>query len=147
MWAIGAWKYLDRAVDKTGQASAFLLTEERDEPAAPRFRTKAIERHGVPAKSTIAGSEATAAAIRGDNEAHGTAILIRQVHYVNHVVAQAQRAVKCVTRPMLGFKAVEAAQGTLAGLELMPMRKNGPMVVAKGAERLPPAEPFDALAA
>ena len=49
----GQWRYLYRAVDKTGQTIDFLLTEERDEQAAKRFLTKAIRRHGVPEKITI----------------------------------------------------------------------------------------------
>jgi putative transposase len=96
--------YLYRAVDKRGQTIDFLLTEERDEQAATRFLTKAIRRHGVTEKSTIDGREANAAAIRGYNEAHDTAISIRQVKYLNNVVEQDHRGVKRVTRPMLGFK-------------------------------------------
>jgi putative transposase len=111
----GQWCYLYRAVDKTGQTIDFLLTEERDEQAAVRFLTKAIRRHGVPETITIDGSEANAAAIRGYNEAHGTAIIIRQVKYLNNILEQDHRAVKRVTRPMLGFKSFEAAQCTLAG--------------------------------
>jgi putative transposase len=64
----------------------FLLTEERDERAAMRFLTKAIRRHGVPETITIDGSEANAAAIRGYNKAHGTAISIRQVRYLGSCV-------------------------------------------------------------
>jgi len=105
----GQWRYLYRAVDKTGQTIDFLLTEQRDERAATRFLTKAIRRHGVPEKITIDGSEANEAAIRGYNEAHGTAIIIRQVKYLNHLVEQDHRAVKRITRPMLGFKSFDAA--------------------------------------
>jgi putative transposase len=35
----GQWRYLYRAVDKTGQTIDFLLTEQRDERAAMRFLT------------------------------------------------------------------------------------------------------------
>jgi putative transposase len=121
----GAWKCLYRAVDKHGHTIDFLLTEQRDELAATRFLTKAIRRHGVPETITIDGSEANAAAIRGYNEAHGTAMIIRQVKYLTNVVEQDHRAVKRVTRPMLGFKSFEAAQGTLVGIELMHMLKKG----------------------
>ena len=41
------------------------------------------------------------------NEEYGTAIAIRQVKYLNNVVEQDHRAVKRVTRPMLGFKSFE----------------------------------------
>jgi putative transposase len=100
----GQWYYLSRAVDKMGQTIDFLLTEHRGERAARRFLTKAIRRHGVPAKITIDGSEANAAAIRGYNDAHGTAIAIRQVKYLNNIEEQDHRAVKRITRPMLGFQ-------------------------------------------
>src|SRR5262249_50412532 len=61
-------------------------TEQRDERAALRFLTKAIRRHGVPEKITIDGSEANAAAVKGYNEEHGTAIITRQVKYLNNIV-------------------------------------------------------------
>src|SRR3954453_3999215 len=70
----GQWRYLYRAVDKTGQTIDFLLTEQRDEHAAKRFLIKAIRRHGVPAKITIDGSAANEAAIKSYNAEHGTAI-------------------------------------------------------------------------
>jgi transposase-like protein len=39
-------------------------------------------------------------------------------------VEQDHRAIKRVTRPMLGFKSFDAAQDTLVGIELMHMIKN-----------------------
>jgi transposase-like protein len=123
----GQWRYLYRAVDKHGQTIDFLLTEERDEQAAKRFLTKAIRRHGVPEKITIDGSEANAAAIRSYNKDHGTTIIIRQVKYLNNVVEQDHRGVKRITRSMQGFKAFDAAQCTLIGIELMHMLRKGQM--------------------
>ena len=143
----GQWFYLYRAVDKTGQTIDFLLTEHRDEQAAKRFLTKAIRRHGVPAMITIDGSEANAAAIRSYNAEHGTAIVIRQVKYLNNILEQDHRGVKRVTRPMLGFKSFEAAQCTLAGVELMHMLKKEQRMAEEGAEELTPAAQFYALAA
>ena len=108
-------------MDKAGQTIDFLLTTHRDEPAARRFLTRAIRRHGVPETITIDGSEANAAAIRSYNGAHGTAIVTRRVRYLNNVVEQDHRAVKRVVRSTLGFKPFETAQHTLAGVELMHM--------------------------
>jgi len=76
-------------------------------------RAAAIRRNGVPETITIDGSDANEAAIKSYNQEHGT--IIRQVKYLNNIVEQDHRAVKRVTRPMLGFKAFDAAQGTLAG--------------------------------
>ena len=143
----GQWYYLYRAVDKTGQTIDFLLTEQRDEQAAKRFLTKAIRRHGVPATITIDGSAANEAAIKSYNEEHGTAIIICKIKYLNNIVEQDHRAVKRVTRPMLGFKSFDAAQGTLAGIELMHMIKKRQLVVEEGAEGRTAAELFYSLAA
>jgi putative transposase len=121
----GEWRYLYRAVDKVGQTIDFLLTEHRDQEAALRFLTKAIRRHGVPETITIDGSEANAAAVKGYNEEHGTTIIIRQVKYLNNMVEQDHRAVKRVTRPMLGFKSFETAHAIPIGAELMHLLKKG----------------------
>ena len=74
-------------------------------------------------------------------------IIIRQIKYFNNIVEQDHRAVKRVTRPMLGFKSFDAAQETLAGIELMHMIKKKQMMVEAGAEGLTAAELFYSLAA
>src|SRR6516225_2034608 len=142
----GQWRYLYCAVDKTGQTMDFLLTEHRDEAAALRFLKKAIRRHGVPEKITIDGSAANEAAIKRYNEEHGTAIAIRKIKYLNNIVEQDHRGVKRVTRPMLGFKAFDAAQSTLTGIELMHMLRKGQLEGGREAGRSA-AEQFYALAA
>jgi transposase-like protein len=119
----------------------------RDTKAALRFLTQAIRRHGVPEKITIDGSEANEAAIKRCNEEHGTAIEIRQVKYLNNMVEQDHRAIKRVTRPMLGFKSFDAAQSTLVGIELMHMLKKRQLVAEEGNEDLTVAELFYSLAA
>jgi putative transposase len=143
----GQWHYLYRAVDKQSQTIDFLLTKHRDQEAALRFLKKAIRRNGLPETITIDGSEANAAALKRYNEAHGTAIVIRQVKYLNNIVEQDQRGVKRVTRPMLGFKSFEAAQDTLVGIELMHMIKKKQLIVEARDGGLTAAEQFYALAA
>jgi putative transposase len=142
----GEWRYLYRAVDKHGHPIDVLRTEQRDARAAKRFLTKAIGRHGVPERITIDGSEANAAAMRSYNTEHGTSIAIRQIKYLNNSIEQDHRAVKRVTRSMLGFKAFDAAQGTLAGIELMHMIKKRQGGVEAGEESRTAAEQFYTLA-
>ena len=67
--------------------------------------------------------------------------------YFNNLVERDHRAVKRVTRPMLGFKSFEAAQDTLVGIELMHMIKKRQMVMEAGEESLTAAELFYSLAA
>jgi putative transposase len=93
--------------------------------AHPLIDDVGIRRHSVPETITIDGSEADAAAIQRYNDAYSTAIAVRRI-----------------TRPMLGFKSIEAAQSTVAGVELMHMLKKGPLVVGEKAKDLTPAEQF-----
>ena len=143
----GQWYYLYRAVDKTGQTIDFLLTEPRAAQAAKRFLTKAMRRHGVPEKITIDGSAAHEAAIKSYHEEHGMAVAIRQIKYLNNIGEQDHRGVKRIPRPMLGFKAFDAAQSTLVGIERMPLIKQRQLVVEEGNEGRTTAEQFYALAA
>jgi putative transposase len=57
------------------------------------------------------------------------------------------RAVKRITRPMLGFKSFAAAQDTLVGIELMHMIKKRQLVVKEGDQGRTAAELFYSLAA
>ena len=63
------------------------------------------------------------------------------------MIEQDHRAVKRVTRPMLGFTSLAAAHATLVGIELRHMLKKGPLVGEDGAEGLTPVKQFYALAA
>jgi putative transposase len=65
---------------------------------------------------------------------------------VNNIIEQDHRAVKRIARPTLGFKAFEAAQQTLAGIELMHMLRKGQMDDGIG-QHLTVAEQFYSLAA
>jgi putative transposase len=143
----GEWRYVSRAVDPHGQTMDFLLTEQRDQEAARRCLRQAIRRHGVPEQITIDGSAANEAAIQHYNQEHGTLIDIRQIKSLNNIVEQDHRGVTRVTRPMLGFKSCEAAQATLAGIELMHMLKKGQLVGETRAAGLTPAEHFYSLVA
>jgi putative transposase len=142
----GHWRDLDRAIDRAGHTIDCLIAAPRDRAAALRFPVEAIRRPGGPATLTVDGREAHASAMRGDHEAHGTTIRIRQVRDRNHVVEQDHRAVERITHPMWGCKSVEAARCTWAGIERMPMWRTGRWT--GGAEQgSTAAEQFCALAA
>jgi len=142
----GKSAYLYRAVDKEGHTIDFLLTPNRDRDAAETFLQKAIRTQGLPEKITIDKSGANTAAITHYNETHKTAIVIRQCKYLNNVVEQDHRAVKRLTRPMLGFKSFWAARCTIAGIETMHAIRKGQLLTAEN-ESQTSAEQFYALAA
>jgi putative transposase len=139
----GKWKYLYRAVDKTGATVDFLLTAKRDRKAALRFLRRAGGCHGVPVKITIDKSGANAAAIESYNADHDAEIETRQVKYLNNIVEQDHRAIKRMTRPVLTFKSFWSAAITIAGIEIMHMIRKGQM---RSRGMLRPAEQFYSLA-
>jgi len=92
------------------------------------------------------GSDAHEAAIKRDHQAHGTAIEIRPVTYLHHLVEPDHRAVNRVTRPRLGFASCAAAYDTLVGIALLHMIKKRQLVVEEGDEGLTAAAQFYAIA-
>ena len=141
----GTWKYLYRAVDRDGKTIDFLFTAKRDKAAAKRFFHKAMQSNGVPEKVTMDKSGANKAAIDEINANREIPIVVRQVKYLNNIVEQDHRAVKRVTKPMLGFKSFQSAKNILAGIELMHMIRKGQMMM-EGADQMSFAEQFYALA-
>ena len=121
----GGWKYLYRAVDKNGATVDFLLRAKRDHAAARAFFEQAIGLHDVPEKIAIDKSGSNKAAIVSIQADSGLAIAMRQSKYLNNIVEQDHRAIKRVTRPMLGFKTFRCARIIIGGIETMHMiRKN-----------------------
>jgi putative transposase len=57
----GQWKYLYRAVDKTGDTVDFLFRARRDRAAAQRYFEKAIDQNGAPETVTVDRSGASLA--------------------------------------------------------------------------------------
>jgi transposase-like protein len=142
----GKSAYLYRAVEKEGHTIDFLLTPNRDRDAAEAFLHKAIRTQGLPEKITMNKSGANTAAITHYNQTHKTAIVIRHCTYLNNLVEQDHRAVKRLTRPMLGFKSFWAARCRMAGIEVMHALRKGQLQTSKTGARTP-AEQFYALAA
>jgi len=141
----GVWQYLYRAVDKAGMTIDFLLTAKRDKAAAMRFFDKAMRSSGTPDKVTMDQSGANKAAIDQIIEDKEISVIVRQVKYLNNIVEQDHRAVKRVTRPMLGFKSFRSARNILAGIELMHMIRKGQLLM-EGIDKMSFADQFYALA-
>ena len=141
----GQWKYLYRAVDKNGDTVDFLLRAKRDHAVARAFLERAIDLHGAPEKITIDKSGANTAAILSIQADSGLPIEMRQSKYLNNIVEQDHRAVKRITRPMLGFKTFRCAAILLAGIEVMHMIRKGQLANVKD-QASSPADQFYSLA-
>ena len=97
----------------------------------------------MPQKITIDKSGANTAAVESYNVEQASSIELRQVKYLNNIVEQDHRAIKRMTRAMLGFKSFWSASITLAGIELMHMIRKGQL---KGSGKSCPAQQFYSLA-
>jgi putative transposase len=139
------WKYLYRAVDRDGSTIDFLLTAKRDLSAARRFLERAVNLHGVPETITIDESGANTAAIDSVIADADVDILRRQSKYLNNIVEQDHRAIKRLTRPMLGFKSFRCAARLIAGIETMHMIKKG-QLSCSGGQPMSAAAQFYSLA-
>ena len=100
----GHWKYLYRAVDKTGFTVDFLLRARRNYAVVRAFLERAIELHDLPEKVGVDKSGSNKAAIVIIQADTSLDIALRQSEYLNVIVEQDHSAVKRVTRPMRGFK-------------------------------------------
>jgi transposase-like protein len=141
----GQWKYLYRAVDRVGDTVDFLLSAKRDLAAARRFLARAIDLHDFPEKITIDKSGANTAAIDSIIADTGVTLMRRQSKHLNNIVEQDHRAVKRITRPMLGFKSFWCAARIIAGIETVHMIKKGQLYRPQG-KPLSAADQFYSLA-
>ena len=141
----GKWRYLYRVVDRAGDTVDFLLTAKRDMAAARRFLERAINLHDLPEKITIDKSGANTAAIESVKADACVDILMRQNKYLNNIVEQDHRAIKRITRPMLGFKSFWSVRILIAGIETMHMIRKGQMDCPAG-QTMSAAQQFYSLA-
>jgi len=125
----GKWVYLYRAVDKAGKTVDFMLSEKGDRKSVLKFFEKAIGSSGMPEKVNIDKSGSNTAALNRINDLlflfglWHFLIEVRRVKYLNNMVEQDHRGIKKVTKVMTGFKSFEAAEATIAGIELHHMLK------------------------
>jgi len=125
----GAWKYLFRAVDKTGRLIDFMLSDRRNTRAAYRFLGKALKtmRNWPPISITTDKLGSYRKAIRrpqrdgrlSDDMTHRTS------KYLNNIIEADHGALKQLIRPARGFQTMKTAYATIKGFEIMRMIRRG----------------------
>lgn len=117
----GKWHCLYRAVDKQGKSVDFLLRRDRGSAAAQAFFRKALATHRnrwlrkVTMDDHVPGHRALRLFQREDPRWRN--VEVRTCEYLNNIVDQDHRAIKRRYASMAGFKSLENAAITIAGIE------------------------------
>ena len=120
----GEYKYLYRAVDKSGSTIDFMLSHKRDTASAKRFFKKALRQcHEVP---LVINTDQNAVYPCAISELKQEGVLnqgleLRRVKYLNNMIESDHWRVKRRAKPMMGFHSFKTAHRTLKGIEAMAM--------------------------
>ena len=132
----GEWRYLDRAVDGTGQTIDLLLSATRDKKAAKRFFRQALGRDNTrnPREIVTDRLKSYPGALRAMKREGELGRVTRhwRGRWLNNRVEPDHRRVKRLTGPMLGFQSFWTARRTLAGVEAMVMLAKGQVRAVPG---------------
>ncbi|GHP00229.1 hypothetical protein KSF_102760 [Reticulibacter mediterranei] len=129
--------YLYRAVDSQGNTLDFFFSPTRDAQAAKHFFLKMLAASHANV-SRVINVDKHAAYPKAFAELKAEGHLpenceLRQVKYLNNVIEQDHRFIKCLTKPGMGFFSDLTAWRTLQGFETMNMMRKGQVQgVAKG---------------
>ena len=125
----GAWKYLYRAVDSTGQTIDFMLSAKRDARAAKRFFRKMLKaaKHQSPRVINVNWNKAYPLAVEELKEEGvlSVASQLRRCKYLNNILEQDHRFIKRRINPGLGFFSFNTARRTIGGYEVTNMIRKG----------------------
>ena len=125
----GAWKYLYRDLDSTGQTIDFMLSAKRDTKAAKRFFRKMPKapKHQSPRVINVDRNNAYPPAVEELKEEGVLPIAsqLRQSKYLNNIIEQDHRFIKRRVNPGLGFFSFNTARRTIGGYEVTNMIRKG----------------------
>jgi IS6 family transposase len=125
----GAWKYLYRAVDSTGQTIDFMLSAKRDTKAAKRFFRKMLRlpQHPSPRVINVDKNKSYPPAVEELKEERTipSRTQLRQCKYLNNLIEQDHRFIKRRVNAGLGFSSFNTARRTISGHEAMNIIRKG----------------------
>ena len=126
----GKWKYLYRAITKSGKTLDFYLSSTRNVKAAKRFLGKALRKMKEYEKpDTINTDQAPSYGcaikeLKEEGLLH-KGVLHRKVKYLNSIIEADHGKLKRLIKPTLGFKSMKTAYATIKGFEVMRMLRKG----------------------
>ena len=132
----GKWKYLYRAITKSGKTLDFYLSSTRNAKAAKRFLGKALRKmkdYEKPDKINTDKAPCYVQAIRELKEEGqlDETVIHRKVKYLNNRIEADHGKLKRLIKPTLGFQSMRTAYATIKGFEVMHMFRKGQMDIWK----------------
>lgn len=126
----GKWKYLYRAITKSGKTLDFYLSSTRNAKAAKRFLGKILRRMKDFEKPKKINTDQAASYHQAIHELKEEGHLNHQVRhqkvkYLNNRIEADHGKLKRLIKPTLGFKSMKTAFATIKGFEVMRMFKKG----------------------
>ncbi|RYF08134.1 MAG: IS6 family transposase [Oxalobacteraceae bacterium] len=125
----GAWRYLFRAVNKTGRLIDFMLTDRRNTLAAHRFLGKALKTMrnwpSVSITTDKLGSYPKAIRLLQRDGCLSDDVMHRTSKYLNNIIKADHGALTYLIRPARGFQTMKTAYATIKGIEIMRMIRRG----------------------
>ena len=126
----GQWKYLYRAITKSGKTLDFYLSHTRNAKAAKRFLGKILRRMKEYEKPVTINTDQAPSYEQAIRELKKEGLLDKQVHhrkvkYLNNRIEADHGKLKRLIKPTLGFKSMKTAYAAIKGFEIMRMFKKG----------------------
>ena len=132
----GKWKYLYRAITKSGKTLDFYLSSTRNAKAAKRFLGKILRKMKEYEKPVTINTDKAPAYNQAIRELKEEGLLNedvfhRKVKYLNNSIEADHGKLKRLINPTLGFKSMKTAYATIKGFEIMRMFKKGQLDIWK----------------
>ena len=137
----GRWKYLYRAITKSGRTLDFYLSSTRNGKAAKRFLGKILRKMKDFEKPETINTDQAPSYTRAIREPKkegllNNHVLHRQVKYLNNLIEADHGKLKRLIKPTLGFKSMKTAYATIKGFEVMRMFRKGQFNIWTGDQGL-----------
>jgi IS6 family transposase len=122
----GRWKYLYRAITKSGKTLDFYLSSTRNGKATKRFLGKILRRMKEYEKPETINTDQAPSYTQAIRELKEEGLLNdhvfhRKVKYLNNLIESDHGKLKRLIKPTLGFKSMKMTYATIKGFEVMRM--------------------------